>query len=235
MGDCGIGVFEKTPIRLKSDLSSWSSIENTKTIAKEHKKLSDFAVPIPILANLLLEWIYPNQCFIQGRKFMNIFNTRSVSGVQEAQGSRVESYITVSSEVKATVSNRVSCETQNIEFDYNDTSVAFIARANTEDNTNSSKKGFQIVFKRDITSGSYSVPNQAFEDFYYFETGAKAGYTSSLQYKPQSGTVTVEVIENSEGKLHYTIGFDFEGKDAFENEVLEIVGEATLIVLMRQR
>ncbi|WP_448725109.1 hypothetical protein [Pseudomonas farris] len=164
---------------------------------------------------------------------MNIFNTSSVSGVQEAQDAHLEPVITVSSEVKATISDRVPYHTQNTEFGYSGTLIAFISRANAEDISASNKKGFLLKFDRNIKPGSYSVtdPDFPFMDFYYFETGTIPGFTTSFMYKPQSGTFTVEVIENSEGKLHYTIGFNFKGTN--RNEELKIEGKATFIVFMR--
>lgn len=164
---------------------------------------------------------------------MNIFNTSSVPGVQEAQGALLEPVITVSSEVKATVSGRVSFSTQNIEFGYSGTLIGFICRANAEDISESNKKGFLLKFDRNIKPGSYSVtdPNYPFMDFYYFETGTIPGFTTSYPYKPESGEVTVEVIESSERKLHYTMSFNFKGKH--KEEELKIEGKATFIVFMR--
>ncbi|EJM59586.1 hypothetical protein PMI30_05722 [Pseudomonas sp. GM50] len=166
---------------------------------------------------------------------MNIFNKSSVSGLQEANGVTVEPVITVSSEIKATVSDRVPFHTQNIEYGTDGgTLIAFIARANAEDISEANKKGFLLMFDKNIKPGTYDVTDSGFpfREAYYFEMGTIPGFTTSFHYTPQSGTFSVETIENSERKLHYKIGFNFKGKDN-RNEELKIEGAATLIVFTR--
>lgn len=165
---------------------------------------------------------------------MNIFNKRSVPGLQEAQAI-AEPVITVSSEVKATISERVPFYTQNTEFGTDGgTLIGFITRANAEDISEANKKGFLLQFDKNIKPGAYSVTDSDFPflDAYYFETGTVAGFITSFAYKPKSGTFTVETIENSESKLHYKIELNFKGVNN-KNEELKIDGTATFIVLMR--
>lgn len=143
--------------------------------------------------------------------------------------------ITVSAETLATVSKRVKLESQIIEFEADPTSdlIALITRANTHDYSHRSKKGLVLIFDKNITSGTYSVSdsNFPFDTAYYFEMGTIPGFTTSFQYKPQSGTFTVEAIENTGEVLHYQIGYDFKGVNE-RNKELKIVGKSTFIVLM---
>lgn len=142
--------------------------------------------------------------------------------------------ITVSAETSATVSNRVKLESQIIEYEADPSSnlIALITRANTQDYSHRSKKGLVLIFDKNIQSGTYSVtaPNFPFEA-YYFEMGTIPGFTTSFQYKPQSGSFTVETIESTGEKLHYQIGFDFKGVNE-RNKELKISGKSTYIVLM---
>lgn len=156
---------------------------------------------------------------------MNIFNeapvTRSVS---------------VSAEFTAVVSDRVPFFSQAVQFDAdpNSSLISFIACANAEEISGASKKGFSLVFDKNIKSDTYQVgdANFPFNTVDYFETAALPGLITSLQYKPKSGSFSVMSIESSESKLHYTLSYDFKGVNA-SNEELKIVGKATLIVLLR--
>jgi hypothetical protein len=146
-----------------------------------------------------------------------------------------ERVITVSAEVEAKVSDRVKFYSQNVQFEPDaGTAIAFIARANAEDLSEANKKGFFLVFDKNIKSGTYSVKDQnfPFSKAYYFETGTIPGFTTSFQYDPKSGSFTVETFENSESKLHYKINFDYIGVNN-RNEELAIKGTATFIVVMR--
>lgn len=143
--------------------------------------------------------------------------------------------ITVSAETQATVSNRVKLDSQIVEFEADTASnlIALVTRANTQDYSHRSKKGLVLIFDKNIASGTYSVsdPNFPFVNAYYFEMGTIPGFTTSFQYKPHSGTFTVEAIENTGEKLHYQIGFDFKGVNE-RNKELKVVGKSTYIVLM---
>jgi hypothetical protein len=144
--------------------------------------------------------------------------------------------ITISSKTTATVSDRVEFNTQNTQFesDPNGSQIAFIPRANYDDLSQASKKGFYFQFDRNIQSGTYSVtaPDFPFKSAHYFEWGTLPGLTTIFDYKPKSGSISVEALENSGSKLHYLISFDFIGKNQ-RNEELKIVGKSTFIVLMR--
>ena len=144
--------------------------------------------------------------------------------------------ITVSAETRATVSDRVEFKSQIVQFeaDPNSDQIALITRANTEDTSHACKKGLALIFDKNIQSGKYLVNDQnfPFTTAYYFETGTIPGFTTSFQYKPTSGSFTVEVIENTTEKLHYQISFDFKGVNE-RNEELKIAGHSTYIVLMR--
>ncbi|MGF6458478.1 hypothetical protein [Pseudomonas frederiksbergensis] len=149
----------------------------------------------------------------------------------------LEPIITVSAETVATVSNRVDLKTQIVEFDAdpNSSLIALVSRANTQDYSHRSKKGLVLVFDKNIASGTYSVTDANFPfEAYYFETGTIPGFTTSFQYNPQSGSFTVEAIENTGEKLHYQIGFDFKGVNE-RNKELKISGKSTYIVLMEPR
>ncbi|MHC8409774.1 hypothetical protein ACYZTR_06295 [Pseudomonas sp. Hz4] len=165
---------------------------------------------------------------------MNIFNKRSASGLLEVNDG-LEPFITASAEVNATVSGRVSFHSQNTQFeaDPDSTLIALIIRANAEDLSKTSKKGFHLVFDKNIKSGTYPVTdsNFPFTTAEYFETGTIPGFTTSFSYKAKSGSFSVETIESSESKLHYEISFNFKG--ATDSEELKIEGKATFIVLMR--
>jgi hypothetical protein len=142
-------------------------------------------------------------------------------------------FITVSAEIEAKVSGRVKLQTQNVEFQEQEdgTLVGYIARQNVDDLSHRSKKGMTFVFDKNIASGTYSVtgPSFPFLDTYYFEDAAAIGFTTSYQYKPKSGTFTVEVIENNSDEVSHLIEFDFTGTDN-RNKELHIAGKAELRV-----
>jgi hypothetical protein len=144
--------------------------------------------------------------------------------------------ITVSAKTTATVSDRVDFYTQNVQFESDPTSsqIVFIPRANYEDLSQASKKSFYFKFDRNIKSGTYAVadPNFPFKDALYSEWGILPGFITTFDYKPTSGSFTVETFENSGSKLHYVIGFNFIGKNQRDEE-LTIVGKSTFIVLIR--
>lgn len=137
----------------------------------------------------------------------------------------------------ATVSNRVDLDTQIVEFEADTGSnlIALVSRANTQDSSHRNKKGLALVFDKNIKSGTYPVTDANFPfEAYYFETGTIPGFTTSFQYKPQSGSFTVETIESTGEKLHYQIGFDFKGVNE-RNKELKVSGKSTYIVLMEPR
>lgn len=149
----------------------------------------------------------------------------------------VEPIITVSAKTVATVSNRVDLDTQIVEFEADTGSnlIALVSRANTQDSSHRNKKGLALVFDKNIKSGTYPVTDANFPfEAYYFETGTIPGFTTSFQYKPQSGSFTVETIESTGEKLHYQIGFDFKGVNE-RNKELKVSGKSTYIVLMEPR
>lgn len=146
-----------------------------------------------------------------------------------------EPIITVSAETIATVSDRVKFESQIVEFeaDSESSKIALVTRANTQDLSNRNKKGLVLKFDKNIKSGKYLVTDQNFPfDAYYFETGTIPGFSTSFQYKPQSGYFSVETVENSAEKLHYEISFDFKGVSN-RNKELTITGKSTYIVLIQ--
>ncbi|MGL6241746.1 hypothetical protein [Pseudomonas sp.] len=149
----------------------------------------------------------------------------------------LDPFISVNCDIKATVSGRVEFHTQNIQFDKdpNSESVAFLGRS-YENGFSNSKKGMMFVFSSDIQSGTYSPkdPNFPFESFYYYENGANDDFSTSYTYKPESGTITVEVVQSNSEALRYLINFDFKGKDS-RTEELHIAGKAELNVFMRPR
>ncbi len=144
-------------------------------------------------------------------------------------------FVSVNCDIEATISGRVKLHTQNIQFDKDtdSTLVAFIGRS-YENGFNDSKKGMMLIFSSDIQPGTYSPkdPNFPFDTFYYYENGANADFTTSYQYKPESGIIKVEVIQNNTEALRYLISFDFKGKDN-RTEELKITGKAELNVFMR--
>jgi hypothetical protein len=144
-------------------------------------------------------------------------------------------FISVNCDIEAKVSNRVKFHTQNIEFekDHSSDLIALIGRA-YENGFNDSKRGMMFVFSSDIQSGTYSPKdsNFPFETCEYYESGANDQFTTFYTYKPESGTVTVEVVENNSKALRYLINFDFKGKDN-RTEELHIVGKAEFNVFMR--
>ncbi|MEO4014400.1 hypothetical protein [Pseudomonas rossensis] len=146
-------------------------------------------------------------------------------------------FVSVNCDIEAKVSNRVKFHTQNIQFDKDTNSnlIAFIGRS-YENGFNDSKKGMMFTFSSDIQSGTYSPkdPNFPFDTFYYYENGANADYSTSYQYKPESGTITVEVVQNDSEALRYLINFNFKGKD-HRTEQLHIAGNAELNVFTRPR
>ncbi|WP_283183112.1 MULTISPECIES: hypothetical protein [unclassified Pseudomonas] len=149
----------------------------------------------------------------------------------------LDPFVSVNCDIEAKVSNRVKFHTQNIQFDKDTNSnlIAYIGRS-YENGFNDSKKGMMFVFPSDIQSDTYSPKdsNFPFETFFYYENGANADFTTAYQYKPESGTITVEVVQNNSEALRYLINFDFKGKDN-RTEELHIAGKAELNVFMRPR
>ncbi|VVP04784.1 hypothetical protein [Pseudomonas fluorescens] len=147
----------------------------------------------------------------------------------------LDPFTSVNCDIEASISGRVKFHTQNIQFekDTNSNLIAFIGRS-YENGFNDSKKGMMLIFSSDIQSGTYlpQDPNFPFDSFYYYENGANADFTTSYQYKPESGTIKVEVVSNNTEALCYLINFDFKGKDN-RTEELHIVGKAELNVFMR--
>lgn len=144
-------------------------------------------------------------------------------------------FVTVSGNIEATVSGRVKFHTQNIQFEKDPTSnlIALTGRGN-DSGFDNSKKGMIFVFPSDIQSGTYSPtdPNFPFARLNYYEFGANNDNTTSYSYKPERGTINVEVVENNSTVLRYIINFDFKGKDSLTEE-LHIVGKAEFNVFIR--
>jgi hypothetical protein len=149
---------------------------------------------------------------------------------------QLDPFISVNCDLKAEISNRVELYTQNFEFaqDSNSDSIALLGRA-YENGFGSSKKGMSFVFSRNIQSDTYT-PGAAFpfQELYYFESGANDDFLTFYTYKPESGSVSVEVVANSSEQLSYILNFDFKGKDD-RTETLRVVGEAKFNVFMRSR
>ncbi|MHC8373558.1 hypothetical protein ACYZT2_23035 [Pseudomonas sp. MDT1-85] len=147
----------------------------------------------------------------------------------------LEPFVTVNCDIEATVSNRVKFHTQNIEFDKdnNSDSIALLGRA-YENGFNNSKKGLMFIFSSNIQSGSYSPTdsNFPFESLYYYESGDNGDFVTFYNYKAESGTINVEVVENNSQALRYIINFDFKGKDN-RTEELRINGKAEFNVFTR--
>ncbi|MBV7497648.1 hypothetical protein KW837_25615 [Pseudomonas sp. PDM24] len=147
----------------------------------------------------------------------------------------LDPFISVNCDIEATVSGRVKLHTQNIQFDkdINSNLIAFIGRS-YENGFNNSKKGMFFIYSKDIQSGTYSPTdsNFPFDTLHYYESGASDDLATFYTYKPESGTVTVEVVENNSTALRYLITFDFKGKDS-RTEQLHIVGKAEFNVFMR--
>jgi hypothetical protein len=147
----------------------------------------------------------------------------------------IKPFISVNCDITAKISNRVGFHTQNIQFDkdHNSNLIALIGRG-YENGFNNSKKGMTLVFSSDIQSGTYSPKDSKFpfETFDYYESGANDEFTTFYTYKPESGTVTVEVVKNDSEALRYLINFDIKGKDS-RTEELHIVGKAEFNVFMR--
>ncbi|MFJ2712098.1 hypothetical protein ACIOZM_14580 [Pseudomonas sp. NPDC087346] len=158
-------------------------------------------------------------------KFFTNKNSRNTS----------DQYVSVNCDIKAKISRRVSFHTQNIEFEQSENSdqMVFLAR-NYENGFKDSKRGMYILCSSDLESGSYSPkdPNFPFSQFYYFESGYNGKFTTFYEYPAESGTIDVEVVENSSEALLYLIKFDFKGND-HRAGVLHIVGEAELNVFKR--
>lgn len=149
---------------------------------------------------------------------------------------QLDPFISVNCDIKAEISNRVELYTQNVQFaqDSNSDSIALLGRA-YESGFNDSKKGMSFVFSRNIQSGTYTPgATFPFEEFYYFESASNDIASTYYTYKPESGSVTVEVVANSSEQLRYILNFDFKGKDN-RTETLRIVGKATFNVFMRSR
>jgi hypothetical protein len=162
------------------------------------------------------------------KKIMSLFKSKNST-------LSLDPFVSVNCDIEAKVSNRVNFHTQNIEFekDLNSDLIGLIGRS-YENGFNDSKKGMTFVFSSDIQSGTYS-PNDSnfpFETFYYYESGANDQFTTFYIYKPESGTITVEVVKNNSKALCYLINFDFKGKDS-RTEELRIVGKAEFNVFMR--
>ncbi|WP_415757766.1 hypothetical protein [Pseudomonas sp. LT1P18] len=149
----------------------------------------------------------------------------------------LDPFVSVNCDIEAKISNRVKFHTQNIQFDkdIHSNSIAYIGRS-YENGFNDSRKGMMFIFSSDIQSGTYSPKdsNFPFDTFYYYENGANADFTTSYTYKPESGTITVEVVQSNSEALIYLINFDFKGKDN-RTEELHIVGKAELNVFMRPK
>ncbi|MGX1188013.1 hypothetical protein AB7M29_005692 [Pseudomonas sp. F-14 TE3623] len=147
----------------------------------------------------------------------------------------LDPFISVNCDIEAKVSGRVKFHTQNIQFekDINSNSVAFIGRS-YENGFNDSKKGMMFIFSSDIQSGTYSPKdsNFPFETLNYYESGANDDFTTFYNYKPEIGTINVEVVESNSEASRYIINFDFKGKDS-RTEELHITGKAELNVFMR--
>ena len=148
----------------------------------------------------------------------------------------LDPFISVNCDIEATVSDRVKFHTQNIEFqkDNNSDLIGFICRS-YENGFKDSRKGMIFVFSSEIPSGTYSPtdPNFPFDTLYYYESGANDDYTTSYIYKPERGTINVEVVKNNSNALSYIINFDFKGKD-ISTEELRFVGKAEFNVFMRK-
>ncbi|MDI3356587.1 hypothetical protein MO767_19880 [Pseudomonas sp. UYIF39] len=147
----------------------------------------------------------------------------------------LDPFVSVNCDIEAKVSNRVKFHTQNFQFvkDINSNLIGFIGRA-YENGFNDSKKGMVFTFSSDIQSGTYSPtdPNFPFDTLHYYESGANDDDTTLYTYKPERGTINVEVVENNSETLRYIINFDFKGKD-HRTEELRIVGKAEFNVFMR--
>lgn len=144
--------------------------------------------------------------------------------------------ITVSAQTTATVSDRVPLQSQNIQFMDNpvNNQIMLITRANTEDDSRSSKKGLVLEFDKYIKSGNYSVTDtdSPIAKVSYYETGAFSELSTSYNYIAKSGTITVKAIEASADKLHYEFDFNFKGVDQLNRE-LTISGRSTYIIFMQ--
>jgi hypothetical protein len=164
------------------------------------------------------------------KKIMSLFKSKNST-------LSLDPFVSINCDIEATVSGRVKYHTQNIQFEkaLDSNLIAFIGRA-YENGFNDSKKGMWFTFPSDIQSGTYSPKdsNFPFNTFFYYENGANADFTTSYQYKPESGTITVEVVQNNSEALRYLINFDFKGKDS-RTEELHIAGKAELNVFMRPR
>lgn len=149
----------------------------------------------------------------------------------------LDPFVSVNCDIEAKVSNRVKFHTQNIQFDKDPHSnlIAYIGRS-YENGFRDSKKGMMFIFSSDIQSGTYSPKdsNFPFDTFHYYEHGANDDFSTSYQYKPESGTITVEVVQSNSEALRYLINFDFKGKDN-RTEELHIAGKAELNVFTRSR
>ncbi|MHC8331530.1 hypothetical protein [Pseudomonas sp. LB3P25] len=149
----------------------------------------------------------------------------------------LDPFVSVNCDIKATVSGRVEFHTQNIQFDedINSNLIVFIGRG-YENGFNDSKKGMMFIFSSDIQSGTYSPTdsNFPFDTLHYYESGANDDFTTFYTYKPERGTINVEVVENNSEAFRYIINFDFKGKDN-RTEELHIVGKAVFNVFMRPK
>jgi len=140
--------------------------------------------------------------------------------------------VIVSSEITATVSNRVGFHSQDIRFLHfanDDIDLSGLVNSNRAD----SSKGIHFLFPKSIKTGSYTptAPDYPFETLCYFENGANAGNSRSFTYNAASGIVDVEVKSNTDDLLSYVIDFDVTGENPSTGS-LGIKGKATFIILM---
>jgi len=162
------------------------------------------------------------------KKIMSLFKSKNST-------LSFDPFVSVNCDIEAKISNRVKFHTQNIQFekDTNSNLIAYIGRS-YENGFRDSQKGMMFIFPSDIQSGTYSPKdsNFPFDTFQYYESGANDDFSTSYTYKPESGTITVEVVQSDSETLRYLINFDFKGKDS-RTEALHIVGRAELNVFMR--
>ena len=149
----------------------------------------------------------------------------------------MDPFVSVNCDIKATVSHRVEFHTQNIQFykDNDSNRIGYIGRS-YENGFADSSKGMMFEFTSDIQSGTYSPEdsNFPFDTFQYYESGANDDFSTSYTYNPESGSITVEVVQSDSEALRYLINFDFKGKD-HRTEELKITGKAILNVFTRPR
>jgi hypothetical protein len=140
--------------------------------------------------------------------------------------------IIVSSEITATVSNRVSFNSQNIvspHFIGDD--INFHGMVNT--NLPNSSRGIHLLFPKSIKTGTYPLTDNIspFKTFSYYENGANAVTTQSFIYNVKSGIVEVEAKSNTADLLSYVIDFEVTCENPTTGS-LNINGTATYIVLL---